>query len=265
LTARVAVNHVWARHFGRPLVATVFDFGRKGTPPTHPALLDYLATELMDHGWSLKHLHRLLVTSQAYQRSSSSAGAVAAKTVDRENRWYWRMNPIRMEAQVIRDSLLHLSGQLDPCMGGPPIDLAKQDTSRRRSLYFVHSHNDHNKLLAVFDDANVLECYRRSESIIPQQALALSNSRIVLERADAINAHLHRVLPANVSDNDFVRAAFELILGNTPSSAEQTECEAALAEWSTLFRAQGVPQPERRARSNLLHGLINHNDFITIR
>jgi hypothetical protein len=264
LAARVAVNHVWARHFGKPLVPTVFDFGRKGTPPTHPALLDYLAVELVEHGWSLKHLHRLMVTSDAYRRTSSTAGATAASAADPENRWYWRMNPVRMEAQLVRDSLLHLSGDLEAALGGPPIDLARQEASRRRSLYFVHSHNDHHKFLSVFDDANVLECYRRSESIVPQQALALSNSRFALERAAGINARLHERLGA-VTDAAFVRAAFELTLCVTPRAAEQAECERALAEWTALLKQQSAADPVRRARGDLVHSLINHNDFITIR
>ena len=96
LTARVAVNHIWMRHFGKPLVPTVFDFGRKGSPPTHPALLDYLAVELMDNNWSMKHLHRLMVTSNAYRMSSSSAGASDVDLRDdTENRYYWRMNSVR--------------------------------------------------------------------------------------------------------------------------------------------------------------------------
>jgi hypothetical protein len=168
LTARVAVNHLWTRHFGKPLVATVFDFGRKGTPPTHPALLDYLAVELMDNGWSMKHLHRLMVTSEAYCRTCVSAGADAATlAADPENRYYWRMNPVRMDAQTVRDALLALAGELDPKMGGPSVDPAADELCRRRSIYFVHSHNDHQKFLSLFDDASVLECYRRSESIIP--------------------------------------------------------------------------------------------------
>src|SRR5262249_33147155 len=101
LTARVAVNHVWARHFGRPLVKTVFDFGRKGSPPSHPALLDWLAVEFMENGWSMKHLHRLIVTSDAYRIASSTVGADPKnRKLDPENRLYWRMNAVRMEAQV---------------------------------------------------------------------------------------------------------------------------------------------------------------------
>src|SRR5205814_1822957 len=91
------------------------------------------------------------------------AGAPAAnRAADGENRYYWRMNPVRMEAEAVRDGLLHLSGELDSTMGGPPLDLARED-ARRRSVYFVHSHNDHHKFLSMFDGASVLECYRRAE------------------------------------------------------------------------------------------------------
>jgi hypothetical protein len=264
LTARVAVNHIWARHFGTPLVPTVFDFGRKGTPPTNPALLDYLATELVAHGWSMKHLHRLLVTSNAYRLRSSAAGAAPANlAADAENRTYWRMNPVRMEAEVVRDSLRHLAGDLDPKMGGPPVPVA-DESSRRRSLYFVHSHNDENRFLTAFDQASVLECYRRSESIVPQQALALSNSNLTLTTAARINARLHRRL-GGVTDAEFACAAFEAILCGTPTPAEEAECERALAEWTALLRQRRDPDPVRRARGDLIHALLNHNDFVTVR
>src|SRR5262245_4141550 len=121
----------------------------------------------MDNGWSLKHLHRLMVTSETYRLRSSSADAEANRKADAENRYYWRMNATRMEAQVLRDSLLHLGGELDTTMGGPSIPVT-DESSRRRGLYYVHSHNEHQKFLSIFDDANVLECYRRAESIVPQ-------------------------------------------------------------------------------------------------
>jgi hypothetical protein len=263
LTARVAVNHVWARHFGKPLVPTVFDFGRKGTPPTHPELLDYLATDFVEHGWSMKHLHRLLVTSNAYRLTSSAAGAdPATLAADPENRFLWHMNPVRMEAEVVRDSLLHLAGDLDPKVGGPPVPITQE--SRRRSLYFVHSHNDEQRFLALFDEASVLECYHRSESIVPQQALALSNSKLTLAAAGRISARLQAQL-GDVPDARFARAAFETVLAGTPTAAEQAECERALAEWTTLLRQRHVPDPVRRAHGDLVHALLNHNDFITIR
>jgi hypothetical protein len=258
LTARVAVNHVWARHFGRPLVATVFDFGRKGAAPTHPELLDFLAVEFMEHGWSMKHLHRLIVTSQAYRLSSSAAGAASVDTTaDPENRYLWRMNPVRMEAEAVRDGLLHLAGELDLTTGGPPID-PKDEQSRRRSVYFFHSHNDQHKFLALFDGANVLECYRRSESIVPQQALALANSRFALGMAEKISNRLHQRL-GEAPDERFIRAAFETILAGTPTDAELTECQKALTELVALTKDR------KRARADLVHALLNHNDFITIR
>src|SRR5262249_7282584 len=173
LTARVAVNHVWLRHFGRPLVANVFEFGRRGTAPSHPELLDWLACELANperkvggenlklealKPWSLKHIHRLMVTSQTYRLSSSAANAEASAKLAGENRYYWRRKAVRMDANMIRDSLLPLSGDLDLTMSGPPVPIPQQDASRRRSMYFFHSHNEHNKLLDIFDNANVLEC-----------------------------------------------------------------------------------------------------------
>jgi hypothetical protein len=262
LAARVAVNHVWMRHFGRPLVPTIFDFGRKGTPPTHPELLDWLAVDFMEHGWSLKHLHRVIVTSRAYRLSSSTARAPARnREVDPENRYYWHREPVRMEAQAVRDSLLALAGALDRKMGGPSVPAA-DEASRRRSLYYVHSHNDSQMFLALFDDAPVRECYRRSESIVPQQALALANSKVALEMAARINDRLHEQL-GKVSDREFARAAFELVLAASPTAEELAACEAALREWASLLT--GRPDASRRARANLVHALVNHNDFITVR
>lgn len=278
LVARVAVNHMWVRHFGKPIVPTVFDFGRKGRAPTHPALLDYLAVELREHRWNMKHLHRLMVTSATYRMASTSAAAPSpypspaallsggegrVRGADAENRFYWRMNPMRMEAQAVRDSLLHLAGELDPAMGGPSIPTA-DESSRRRSLYFFHSHNDHHKFLAIFDDAKVLECYRRDESILPQQALALSNSLLTVTASDKIAVHLSQQL-GNVPDATFVRAAFEVVLACQPTAAEQAACEQALAQLIEVAKQQKQPDATRRARANLVHALINHNDFVTIR
>jgi Protein of unknown function (DUF1553)/Protein of unknown function (DUF1549)/Planctomycete cytochrome C len=265
LAARVAVNYVWARHFGRPLIPTVFDFGRKGTRPTHPELLDWLAVELVDHDWSLKHLHRLLVTSAAYRLESSAAGA-EPETVKRdgENKFLWRRNPVRMEAQAVRDSLLHLAGQLDLTLGGPSIDVNAQADLKRRSLYFVHSHNDHHKFLMQFDDAAVLECYRRTESIVPQQALTLSNSKFAVTAADGIAARL-QAMYAKAPDGQFVTAAFEMILSSTPTAEERQACLDALAEWETVLTGQKHPDPTAKARANLVAALVNHNDFLTVR
>ena len=264
LTARVAVNHLWLRHFGKPLVPTVFDFGRRGTPPTHPELLDWLAVELREQGWSMKHLHRLMVTSQTYRLSSSSADAPAETLAkDGENRFYWRMNPVRMEAQTVRDSLLHLAGELDFTPGGPPIP-ANDEKSRRRSLYFFHSHNEHQKFLAMFDDANVLDCYRRSESIVPQQALALENSPLVTSTATKISQRLAQAAP-NATDAVFIRSAFLTVLNIEPSPAEIYIASEMLPRLMAAAQLQKRPNPQEAARVYLILALLNHNDFLTIR
>ncbi len=263
LTARVVVNHLWARHFGEPLVPNVFDFGRKNPPPLNPALLDWLAVELMEHHWSLKHLQRLMVTSSAYRMTTSLAGADAAsRKADPDNKYFWRRNPGRMEAQVIRDSVLHLAGVLDLRVGGPTVDPQKDEASLRRSLYFTHSENDHHRFLDVFDNAKVLECYRRQESIVPQQALAMSNGKLGLGMAPKIAAGLEK--GALINDVEFIVRAFETILARPPSAAEKTECQQALAEWVKLSAGKNPAAPQR-ARVNLVHALLNHNDFISIR
>jgi hypothetical protein len=264
LPARVAVNHLWSRHFGRGLVSTVFDFGRKGTPPTHPELLDWLAVELVEANWSLKHIHRLIVTSNTYRLASSAAGASKATlSADPDNRCHWRANPIRMEAQLVRDGLLALAGELDPTLGGPSIPI-KDEASRRRSLYFVHSHNEHQTFLAMFDDAGVLECYRRPESIVPQQALALENSPLATEMAAKIARRIDAENPG-ASDRDFVRDGFLTVLSVAPSEAEQAAALDALTRLTEAAGRKGLPDPGARAKAHLIHALLNHNDFITIR
>jgi hypothetical protein len=265
LTARVAANHIWARHFGKPLAPTVFDLGRKGGLPSNPELLDFLACELRDHQWSMKHLHRLILTSNAYRMSSSSAAAEKSHGIDPENRYFWRMNPIRMEAEVVRDSLTYLAGDLDTTMGGPPVDPMREEASKRRSLYFTHSHNEHHKFLAMFDGASVLECYRRAESIVPQQALALSNSKMALEVANKITARLTSKLGSGANDAAFVSAAFETVLATEPTAAERAECEQALARLTEIGKQLGRADAANKARVSLVHALLNHNDFVTVR
>jgi DNA repair ATPase RecN len=173
------------------------------------------------------------------------------------------MNPVRMESQIVRDSLLHLAGELDLSLGGPSIAV-NDEASRRRSLYFVHSHNDHQKFLSTFDDANVLDCYRRAESIVPQQALALENSPLATGMAGKIAQRIATARP-NASDSDFIRFAFVTILSVEPTAAEQTTMSELLNRMTELARAKRRPTPEVLARTNLVLTLLNHNDFITIR
>ena len=258
LTARVAVNHLWARHFGKPVVNDVFDFGRKGTPPTHPALLDWLAVELMENDWSLKHLHRLIVSSATYRTGSSTVGAEAQQERDPDNRYWWRREPIRLESQAVRDAVLSLAGTLDTSMGGPPVPRNKQANSQRRSLYFFHSNNERNRFLTMFDEARVSDCYRRDQSVVPQQALALTNSALVLDAAPRIATAIMR--GESLSDEDFAKRAFRRLLGFAPNPEEITRCQEALTAW----RSSSETTTED-ARGHLVWALINHNDFVTLR
>ena len=257
LTARVAANHIWLRHMGQPLVGTMFDFGRHGDRPTHPDVLDWLAAELMENGWSMKHLHRVIVTSAAYRMSSSKLGAEESLAKDPENKYYWRRVSIALESQAVRDSLLSLAGTLDLQMGGPPILPPQQEASKRRSLYFFHSNNSRNLFLTMFDEAVVTDCYRRERSIVPQQALALTNSRLVLEASAQIAQRLSRGAGA---DDEFISRAFIVLLGMEPNADERAACAEALSAWRALPEAT-----EQTARSNLAWTLLNHNDFVTIR
>ena len=274
LTARVAINHIWLRHFHAPLVSTVYDFGRNGSPPSHPQLLDWLAVELIESGWSMKHIHRLILTSQAWQRTSSTGDAAANAATDPENRLLWRMNPGRMEAEVLRDSLLSCAGKLDWTIGGQELENEVALTTHRRSLYYSVFPEDGgaNDLGELFDAPDPLDCYRRTRSIVPQQALALTNSELVHGLSNAIvaqwetNAHeTHRASDAESQEQQFIVEAFERILSRRPSDAELRICRQSLAEQRQLLAAANASDIQTRARSSLVRALLNHNDFVTIR
>ena len=270
LTARVAVNHIWLRHFGQPLVKPVADFGLRSKRPAHLALLDWLALELMTPvvgdgedkgGWSMKRLHRLMVTSRTYRLSTSTIAAdEATRRADPENAYYWRRKPARMESQIIRDSLLLLADGLDTRLGGPSIGVKGEATTFRRSLYFTHSRDDKHVFLSVFDDADILGCYRRHESIVPQQALALANSRLCLEMAQRIARGLE-----GETDEEFVKAAFQTVLCRPPAGDELLQCIRTMRDLTKSLSDAPNSQTVERARWILVHVLLNHNDFITIR
>jgi hypothetical protein len=252
LAARVAVNHIWARHFGKPLVPTAFDFGRNGQPPTHPALLDWLAAEFMDRGWSMKHLHRLIVTSHTYRQDSRPDPAAAA--ADPDDRYLWRMEPRRLEAEAVRDGALAIAGRLDFAVGGPELDHQQGLTTFRRSVYYRHANEKQMPFLTIFDAANVNECYQRSASIVPQQALALANSSLTQDAARRLAERLTAEVGPS-ADEAFVDAAYRHILGRSATVDELRECVAFLA--GRADRARG--------RTSVVHVLFNHNDFVTIR
>lgn len=263
LVARVAVNHIWGWHFGWPLVETTNNFGRSGKSPTHPELLDWLAVEFMNNGWKSKPLHRLIVTSHAYRMKSNASTeySVLSTQYDPDNLYLWKFATNRMEAEVVRDSMLHLAGELDPAIGGVEVAQDQAMTSRRRSIYLAHHGETRAQFLDLFDAANPCDAYKRTTSVLPQQALALSNSELAIRLSRA----LAKKLPAS-NDADFVMAAFEQVLARTPRPAERTASMAFLEQQRKLFESelQGM-DAAARARENLVQALFNHTDFVTIR
>jgi hypothetical protein len=274
LAARVAVNHVWSGHFGRPLVETTSNFGRSGKSPTHPELLDWLASELVSRGWKTKHLHRLIVTSRAYRMTSKGAESPNLKT-DADNVYLWRFPTNRLEAEAVRDSLLAAAGELDSTMGGPEIPQDQGLVSRRRSLYFAHHGEARMEFLDLFDAANPCDAYRRTASVLPQQALALTNSELAQKMSRVLAGKLSASAKEDVR---FIRAAFEQVLCRPPRETEASVSAKFLATQRVLFEANaaelktaptvpGGPSSDaaQRARENLILALFNHTDFVTVR
>ena len=276
LTARVAVNHVWLRHFGAPLVGSMDDFGLRTGQPADLALLDYLAARWMADGWRFKSLHRLIVTSAAYQRDSRPSTESLA---DAHFGHHVSPQPQRMTAENVRDSILALAGSLDRTMGGPDLDHGSGLAIRRRSLYFRHSHEKQVLFLQLFDAANPRECYRREVSVRPQQALALVNSSLTWEQARLLAGRLAEGLDPAAGEDAFVERAFETVLARGPSGEERRVCleflerqagqlgqpERLHAIGAAGTRVAASSDPRQRARENLVLSLFSHHEFVTIR
>jgi mono/diheme cytochrome c family protein len=265
LTARVLVNRVWHWHFGRGIVATPNDFGRQGEPPTHPELLDWLATEFVENGWSIKKLHRLILTSEAYRRSSLPDEANAR--IDPANRYLWRMNRQRVDAETLRDSMLAVSGSLNLKVGGRPVvpPLTEEEKTgiwalkqwpvtldpaehNRRSVYLYVKRSFPYPMFSTFDAPDTaVSCPRRDATTVAPQALALMNSPFAVEQAKRFAARLEKEHPGDRSAQ--IRAAWELALARPPSDAER-ERAAAFLEASPL--------------SELCLVLLNMNEFLYV-
>jgi hypothetical protein len=200
--------------------------------------------------------------------------------IDAENRYYWRMNPRRVEAEIVRDSILYLAGQLDTSMGGPDIDEDRADEEHRRSLYFRHTPDSQVQILKLFDQPDPTDCYFRAESIVPQQALALSNSRLSYSAARVLARRISEKLGGKATDAEFIANVFETVLDQAPSADELGTSEKFLREQTELladttklnkFKSGSSPEvapsadPHLRARESLTHALLNHTEFVTIR
>lgn len=273
-TARVAVNHIWLRHFGTALVPTVTDFGVSGELPTHPRLLDWLAVELMEGGWRMKQLHRLIVTSNTYRMSSrADVAASENRKRDPDNKRIWRFPSQRMQSEVIRDSLMYVAGELDLTRGGREIENKDAAQSKRRSMYFsIHPEaGGTTDFLDQFDAPDPIDCYRRVESIVPQQALAMTNSELSLKQSQILAEKLSEKI-TTTDENEFVTAAYEQLLTRLPTDEEQTLCQDFLRQQQQLYRESTGGQTtdsaesdfSRRARASLIRVLFSHNDFVTI-
>lgn len=215
LTARVIVNRVWQYHFGRALVGTPSNFGELGDRPSHPELLDYLACRLMESGWSLKTLHKEIMLSAVYQLGSESDDKNFS--TDADNRWLWRMNRRRLDIEAWRDSMLAVSGKLDPTLGGPTLDLSAGNNVRR-TVYARISRHNLNGLLRLFDfpDANITS-ERRNETTVPQQQLFVINSPFVIDMSKALAARVHKDASTDAAR---VQRAFQLAYGRAAAAEE---------------------------------------------
>ncbi len=246
LTARVMVNRAWQQHFGRGLAANASDFGKLGEKPSHPELLDWLAERFIRDGWSIKSLHRLIVTSAAYRRSSNHPDATAGKLKDPENRLLWRAQPRRLDAEQIRDSMLAVSGELKLDAGGPGVHFNEP----RRTIFTRFMRNTRDPLADVFDAPQwFTSAPSRDTTTTPVQSLLLANSAILRDRGQAFASRLAKAAPNDVREQ--VHSAYRLAFGRT-STAEETDAataflaaEASAADPTKLASGQAAFIPEK--------------------
>jgi len=293
LTARVMVNRIWQYHFGRGVTASSSDFGVMGDRPTNPQLLDYLAATFVENGWSIKKMHRLIMLSNAYQQSS--AYREEAAQIDPDNKLGWRFDRRRLEGEVIRDSILHVSGQLSSKMGGPGIfaplpkgismpgskylnwDSAKDATeANRRSVYLFVKRNLPYPMFETFDFPDTSEsCARRYSTVNPAQPLAMMNDEMILDWARVLAGRI--LNDAGLSPQQQVERAYRLVLNRAPK-VEESNAVLAFLDWHSgiisrrLERNEKVAMPDRvpegmpPARSaafvDFCHTLVNSNEFV---
>jgi hypothetical protein len=273
LVARVMVNRIWQYHFGRGLVGTPSNFGLRGEPPTHPELLDWLAARFVAEGWSVKALHRLIVTSRTYQQSSTPAGSSAGK--DPGNRWYGRFDRRRLDAEALRDGLLAVSGNLDLRRPGPhpfpPIsawgwtqhapfkDVYPTD---RRSVYLMIQRLQRHPYLAIFDgpDPNTSTDVRGS-STVPSQALYFMNNPFVAKQARGLAGRALRAGPGTASR---LARACELAWNRLPTEQEMSAFSDYLNRYSAELARSGLPAGEREqeAWTSVARVLLSANEFV---
>jgi hypothetical protein len=236
LTARVIANRIWQHHFGQGLVRTANNFGKLGTPPTHPDLLDWLAAELIRSGWSIKHLHRLIMATAAYQRSATPEPA--ARQADPDNRLLAHQHRRRLTAEELRDAMLHAAGRLDQTLGGKSVP---DILAPRRTIYLTTIRSDRSSYQALFDGADptaIVE--QRTESTVAPQSLFLLNSPFVVAQAEALAAASAK---AALERDERLRWLWRRLFQRNPSPADESlatralPADAAPARWTAFCQA----------------------------
>jgi hypothetical protein len=258
LTARVMVNRIWHHLFGRGLVATVDNFGRLGEKPTHPQLLDFLASRFVGEGWSVKDLIRYLATTHAYQMSSETSAR--AREMDPDNQFHSHARTRRLGAESIRDSLLAISGRLDTAMFGPGVNaLASPAEQRRRSVYLMVRRNFPSPFLETFDAPKPFSTLGRRETTnVPAQSLALLNDPFVIEQA---THWARKIMREHETESARIRAMFETAFARPPDSAELSASHAFLADLAREHEAAG----EQLVWRDFAQSLFNLKEFIYVR
>jgi hypothetical protein len=278
LTARVLVNRVWHHNFGRGIVATPGNFGRSGSPASHPELLDWLARDFIDSGWNVKRLHRQILTSTTYRQSSKSPEVASrAMTVDRENSLLWRANLKRLDSEIVRDAVLATSDVLDRTFGGEPVPLTipasglttvknepTPSSHLRRSLYVLARRNYPLSLLETFDSPTIpVNCTERKPTATVQQSLTFLNSAFVMDGA----ARLARLVLSETEGGieDRVEAAYWRVLARPPLESESEKCCQFLRDQAMMYRNSGTEDdPLHSALVDFCHMLLCSNEFLYV-
>jgi hypothetical protein len=284
LVARVIVNRIWQHHFGQGLVRTVGDFGVRADPPTHPELLEWLANDLVQNGWRIKRLQRMILASAVYQQAGTTAAAPAA---DPDNRLLWKWPLQRLEGEILRDSMLAVSGTLNGDVYGPavkppiaaeamlarnvqdpyPKEIQDGPAVRRRSIYLFHKRVVPLPLLAAFDKPDAQQsCGRRDSTTVAPQALALLNDQFV--RKVAFDFADRLLKDAGNDTAKCIERAWQLALARAPSEKERTAAEAfvELQMQERKKRAAEAPEADIRRQSlaDLCQAIFSLNEFFYI-
>ncbi len=260
LAARVIVNRLWQHHLGVGIVPTASDFGKQGDKPSHPELLDWLAVDLIQHGWKLKRLHRLIMLSSVYTQSSDVAGIEQGESrlkADRENQLLWRFNPRRLEAEAIRDSLLAVSGQLDPKMYGPG---TLDPDMKRRSIYFRIKRSQLIPMMVLFDwPEHQVSIGTRSRTTIAPQALSFMNSPQCRGYGQALAGRVN-----SDSAELAIEKAYRYAFGRKPNASELKFADAFLAQQASAYQAQNIENGKAKALVDLCQTILSVNEFVYV-